>query len=82
MSCMLVEEPQQLSIIDYHLSSLGRAPDGLSMGGNQPFIASLPPPDDFHAKRRDTIIRRSRERFSTPRVVIEDKITRWMNRLF
>ena len=51
-------------------------------GAGQPFVASPPPPEDFQAKRRDTIIRRSRERFSAPRTVVEDKINRWMSRRF
>ena len=46
--------------------------------------------DPFHAKtlapmatrhgRRDSIIRRSRERYATPRTVVEQRIERWMQR--
>lgn len=38
---------------------------------------TLPPPQKLHESHRETIINISRERFSTPRNVVEDKISRW-----
>jgi hypothetical protein len=47
---------------------------------NEPFRCStLPLQARWHGKR-DTIIRRSREKYSTPRQVVEEKINRWLTR--
>jgi type IV secretory pathway TraG/TraD family ATPase VirD4 len=41
-------------------------------------VATLPPPElTFEEGRREKIIRLSRERYCTPREVVEDKIARW-----
>jgi hypothetical protein len=49
--------------------------------GNQldPFLARTWPPIGKRYGTRENIIRRSRERYATPRAVVEDKIRRWMN---
>lgn len=46
---------------------------------SRPFsLATLPPPDMDHEEgRREKIVRLSRERYCTPRDVVEDKIFRW-----
>jgi len=36
------------------------------------------PPTDGWVGRRENLIRRSREKYATPRAVVEDKISRWM----
>ena len=38
------------------------------------------PPLDYHFGRRENIIRRSREKYATPRAVVEDKMRRWLER--
>jgi hypothetical protein len=42
------------------------------------FLARMLPPLEHRIGRKDKLILRSRERFSTPRRVIEDKLHRWM----
>ena len=48
---------------------------------SRPFSAdTLPPPDaalDIEPGRREKIIKLSRERYSKPRELVEDKIQRW-----
>jgi hypothetical protein len=46
----------------------------------QPFNGWTVPPESKRYGRRETIIRRSREKYATRSGVIEDKIRRWMNR--
>ena len=43
-----------------------------------PFLASTLPPLSFRYGRGENLIRRSRERFTKPRRVVEDKIRRWL----
>jgi hypothetical protein len=51
----------------------------LEDGANQePFRAKMLPPLENRIGRRDKLITLSRERFATPRAVIEDKLNRWM----
>jgi hypothetical protein len=45
----------------------------------EPFMGRTVPPLVRHFGRGDNIIRRSRERYGTPRAVVEDKIARWMH---
>jgi hypothetical protein len=45
----------------------------------QPFHGRTLPPFGVRHGRRDSIIRRSRERYSTKREVIEERIRRWLN---
>jgi len=45
---------------------------------SDPFLGEALPPLSPKYGGRDNIIRRSRERYSTPRVVVEEKIRRWM----
>ena len=41
-------------------------------------LDTLPPPQlQFEEGRRDKVIRLSRERYATPREIVEDKIRRW-----
>ncbi len=50
----------------------------ISEGRDQdPFIGKTLPPHDTEHRRGATIIRRSRERFSTLRSMVEDRIRRW-----
>jgi hypothetical protein len=44
-----------------------------------PFLAKMLPPLENRIGRKGKLIARSRERFSTPRAVVEDKINRWMS---
>lgn len=44
----------------------------------EPFRAKMLPPLENHAGRREKLIARSRERFATPRHVIEAKLKRWL----
>lgn len=45
-----------------------------------PFLGKTLAPLDPRHGRRDAIVRRSRERFATPRPVVEDKLRRWSER--
>ena len=47
----------------------------------EPFRAKMLPPIGNYRGRRDKLIARSRERFGTPRVEIEEKLERWMDPL-
>ncbi len=48
-------------------------------GVNQePFRARMLPPLENRVGRRNKLIARSRERFATPRAVVEDKLNRWV----
>ena len=47
----------------------------------EPFRAKMLPPIGSYRGRRDKLIARSRERFGTPRVEIEEKLERWMDPL-
>lgn len=51
-------------------------------GGEQaePFLGTTLPPLFDRQGRRDRIVRRSRQRFATPRATVEDRIDRWMRR--
>jgi energy-coupling factor transporter ATP-binding protein EcfA2 len=54
----------------------------LEDGTNQePFRAKTLPPLENRVGRRDKLVALSRERFATPRAVIEDKLNRWMDNL-
>ena len=44
----------------------------------EPFLARTLRPDSKRYGKRDTIIRRSREKYGTKREVVEDKIRRWL----
>lgn len=50
--------------------------DGTS---RQPFLAKMLPPFQHDVGRKEKLIARSRERFATPRAVVEEKLNRWMN---
>jgi hypothetical protein len=43
-----------------------------------PFLAKMLPPFQSQAGRKQKLMARSRERFATPRAVIEDKLNRWI----
>jgi energy-coupling factor transporter ATP-binding protein EcfA2 len=43
-----------------------------------PFRAKMLPPLENRIGRKDKLIARSRERFATPRAVVDDKLDRWM----
>jgi hypothetical protein len=45
----------------------------------EPFRAKMLPPLENRIGRRDKLVALSRERFATPRAVIEDKLKRWMS---
>lgn len=44
----------------------------------EPFIAQTLPPIDLGHHRRESIIRTSRQRYGTPRQLVEDRIKRWL----
>lgn len=44
----------------------------------EPFLGRTMAPGSHSYGRRDMVVRRSRERYGTPREVVEDKIRRWM----
>jgi energy-coupling factor transporter ATP-binding protein EcfA2 len=44
----------------------------------EPFRAKMLPPTENRVGRRDKLIARSRERFATPRGIVEAKMNRWM----
>jgi len=46
----------------------------------EPFSARTPPPIGRVHANRENLIRRSREHYGTPRVMVEDRIGRWMKR--
>jgi hypothetical protein len=43
-----------------------------------PFLGSMFPPEAKHYGRKQKLIQRSREKYATPRKVVEEKIGRWM----
>ena len=45
----------------------------------EPFTGRTTPPEVKHTGRREKIVQRSRERYSTPRAVVEDKMKWWLN---
>jgi energy-coupling factor transporter ATP-binding protein EcfA2 len=45
-----------------------------------PFRAKMLPPLENRVGRKDKLIARSRERFATPRTVIDEKLNRWMDK--
>jgi hypothetical protein len=45
----------------------------------QPFLAKTEPPNALWYGRRENIIRRSRERYASRRVVVEGRIRRWLS---
>jgi hypothetical protein len=47
---------------------------------SEPFFGKTLPPMGNRHGRRETIIRRSREKYATPRSVVEDRIRRWLNK--
>lgn len=49
-----------------------------SDGSQAPFRASTLPPLQMRHERKHKLIARSRERFATPRKVIEEKLVRWL----
>ena len=49
--------------------------DGTNM---EPFRARMLPPGGNHIGRKTKLIARSRERFATPRAVVEEKLERWL----
>jgi energy-coupling factor transporter ATP-binding protein EcfA2 len=52
----------------------------LENGANrEPFRAKMLAPLENRVDRADKLITRSRERFATPRAVVEEKMNRWMN---
>jgi hypothetical protein len=52
----------------------------LEDGTNQePFRAKMLPPLENRTGRKEKLVALSRERFATPRAVIEDKLKRWMD---
>jgi len=54
----------------------------ISKQGNvpQPFTATTPSPTNKCHTNRENLLRRSRERYSTPRATVEDRIQRWMSK--
>ncbi len=46
----------------------------------QPFLGKSMPPLDTMRRRRDVVIRRSRQRYGTKKQIVEDKIQRWLKR--
>jgi hypothetical protein len=44
----------------------------------QPFRGKTVPPSGRFIGRRDNLISRSRQRYATPRKLVEEKIRRWM----
>lgn len=46
----------------------------------QPFLGKSLPPLDTFRKRRDVVIRRSRQKYGTKKKIVEDKIDRWLKR--
>jgi hypothetical protein len=44
----------------------------------EPFMGKTLPPVIRNFGHRNTIIRRSREKYSTPRAIIEERIKRWI----
>jgi len=47
----------------------------------QPFIGRTLPPIEPTHRTRDNLVQRSREKYATPRHIVEDKIDRWMRRM-
>ncbi len=47
---------------------------------NEPFFGRTLPDDHTVFNRREKLLRNSRERYATPRHVVEDKIRRWLER--
>jgi hypothetical protein len=45
----------------------------------EPFRATTLAPLENRVGRRNKLIAHSRERFASPRAVIEDKLSRWLN---
>jgi len=46
----------------------------------EPFLGVTMPPLDVRYGSRERIIQRSREKYGTPRAIVEDKIRRWLGR--
>ena len=66
---------QQLVDLDRYEVIIKLLEDGTN---TQPFRAKTLPPLDNRVGRRENLIARSRERFSAPRAVVEDKLNRWL----
>ena len=68
--------PKHFSGLPNHQACVKLLSDG---GYGEPFTAqTLPPIENYHG-RREQIVRSSRQRFSTPHLLVEDRIKRWMN---
>jgi hypothetical protein len=53
----------------------------MGVDGRSSFLrAKMLPPIVNWCGRRENIIRRSRQKYATPRAIVEDKISRWMRR--
>jgi hypothetical protein len=53
----------------------------LAVDGQSSFRrAKALPPLSNHCGRRENVIRRSRERYATPRVIVEERIARWLGK--
>jgi len=61
-------------------TSLGAHEIIVKMPGYEPFSGKTYPPLGEPNGRADNIIKRSRERYATPRAVVEEKIERWIRR--
>ncbi len=46
----------------------------------EPFLARTLPPLNIRTGRREMVVRRSREKYSTPKSVVEAKIAKWLSR--
>ena len=66
---------QQLVDLDRYEVIIKLLEDGTN---TQPFRAKTLPPLENRVGRRENLIARSRERFSAPRAVVEDKLNRWL----
>ncbi len=67
--------PQQFTELANHEACVKLLSDGQS---STPFAAKTFPPRGRRYGRKSVIVRRSREKYGTPRRVVEDKIARWM----
>jgi hypothetical protein len=62
--------------LDNHVVCIKGLEDGRQ---RVPFVARTLPPVGNHYGCRENLIRRSRERFATPRAMVQDKIARWFS---
>jgi hypothetical protein len=67
--------PSTLTDLNRYQAAVKLLEDGTN---TTPFLAKMPPPSERRVGKKEKLIAHSRDRFTTPRAIIEDKLNRWM----